>query len=668
MRIISLSIICFSIFFSACVPESKKILTEVDIRYEDPVFQRISEHEYNGSIDSLFKYLNSADPTYRYLAARSFASLHDNSALDTLYTMLDDTIVKVRAIAAHAIGQMRNTGSEEFLLRGFRQRDTMSVDNNANAEIIEAIGKISDLEMAKHLINAKGYRNNDTLLIEGRMKSLYEFTLRNINSPEITQFVVDAIRNPDYTQKARLYGAHYLARSSELDIERQKFQIAEAFVREQDVFIKMALATALRHTNDAEIQTILLEQLSLDQDYRVKCNIIRTLKGYAYINSIEKILSELKSNNIHIARCACNYIKDAGLKEDVIVYRQYTRDPAVDSLVKPELFSAIMDVLPYYYTKTNNATRWQIQQAFEKTSDPYIKREYLNAMGKDPESYTYLIKFAEEANDTILHTTAIEALTQILAHPEFNLIYKTYSRFHRKKILEFLLEKFEDADEGVAGTIALGIADENTGISELIDSTQFLISAREKFNNPGQIETIHAIDNALARLRGVSQARLTRIEKASIPQWYTFEEQNVKAIIKTDKGLIEMNLLYKEAPGAVNNFITLVNENYFDDKVFHRVVPNFVIQTGSPRGDNYGGKDYVIQSNVANAYYDDEGFVGMASAGLHTESTQWFITHSPTPHLNGRYTIFGKVTKGMKVVHDIQVGDKIQDIILTGIK
>ena len=139
-----------------------------------------------------------------------------------------------------------------------------------------------------------------------------------------------------------VHGAHYLARSSSLNIEKQKFQIAEAFVNEPDVYIKMALASALRHSGDPEIQTILLEQLSLEQDYRVKCNVIRTLKSYPYINSIEKVLALLKSRNIHLARCACDYIKDAGIKEDAIVYRQYTRDPAVDSLVKPELFAAIL--------------------------------------------------------------------------------------------------------------------------------------------------------------------------------------------------------------------------------------------------------------------------------------------------------------------------------------
>jgi cyclophilin family peptidyl-prolyl cis-trans isomerase len=92
-----------------------------------------------------------------------------------------------------------------------------------------------------------------------------------------------------------------------------------------------------------------------------------------------------------------------------------------------------------------------------------------------------------------------------------------------------------------------------------------------------------------------------------------------------------------------------------------------VIQTGSPRGDNYGGEDYVIKSDVPPLSYIDEGYVGMASAGLHTESTQWFVTHSPTPHLDGKYSIFGKVIEGMDVIHKIQVGDKILDIIISNI-
>jgi len=88
-----------------------------------------------------------------------------------------------------------------------------------------------------------------------------------------------------------------------------------------------------------------------------------------------------------------------------------------------------------------------------------------------------------------------------------------------------------------------------------------------------------------------------------------------------------------------------------------------VIQTGCPRGDGYGSLDYSIRSELTQIYYDSEGFIGMASAGNDTEGTQWFITHSATPHLDGNYTIFGKVIEGMDVVHKIQQGDKINEII-----
>jgi cyclophilin family peptidyl-prolyl cis-trans isomerase len=113
-----------------------------------------------------------------------------------------------------------------------------------------------------------------------------------------------------------------------------------------------------------------------------------------------------------------------------------------------------------------------------------------------------------------------------------------------------------------------------------------------------------------------------------------------------------------EAPGTVMSIARLVEEGYYDGKLFHRVVPNFVIQTGCPNGDGWGGLDFTMRSEFTELMYTS-GTVGMASAGQDTESCQWFITHSPTPHLNGRYTIFAYVTSGMDVVQNIEVGDRI---------
>ena len=123
-----------------------------------------------------------------------------------------------------------------------------------------------------------------------------------------------------------------------------------------------------------------------------------------------------------------------------------------------------------------------------------------------------------------------------------------------------------------------------------------------------------------------------------------------------------MKLFPDRAPESVTSFVQLIKQGYYNGKAFHRVVPNFVVQTGCPRGDGFGGLDFTLRSELAGSYYDDEGYVGMASAGPHTEGPQFFITHSPTPHLDGRYTIIGKVSSGMDVVHQLGIGDKITQI------
>ncbi len=135
--------------------------------------------------------------------------------------------------------------------------------------------------------------------------------------------------------------------------------------------------------------------------------------------------------------------------------------------------------------------------------------------------------------------------------------------------------------------------------------------------------------------------------------------QTVKVATNRGDYLIELDI--ENAPASASNFLDLVDKGYYSNKVFHRVVPNFVIQTGCPRGDGYGSVPYSIRSEFDLHDYRT-GACGMASAGNDTESCQWFVTHSPTPHLEGRYSIFGYVTEGMDVVNSIHEGDTIFSI------
>ena len=116
-------------------------------------------------------------------------------------------------------------------------------------------------------------------------------------------------------------------------------------------------------------------------------------------------------------------------------------------------------------------------------------------------------------------------------------------------------------------------------------------------------------------------------------------------------------------PRGVLNFVELVEQGFFDKLSFHRVVPNFVIQGGDPRGDSWGSPGYAIRSEFNMQPYL-RGTVGMASAGKDTEGCQFFITHSPQPHLDGRYTVFGQVTAGMDIVDAIQEGEVMEVVAI----
>jgi cyclophilin family peptidyl-prolyl cis-trans isomerase len=136
-----------------------------------------------------------------------------------------------------------------------------------------------------------------------------------------------------------------------------------------------------------------------------------------------------------------------------------------------------------------------------------------------------------------------------------------------------------------------------------------------------------------------------------------------RAVVTTSKGSFTIDLLPEAAPLTVDNFVQLAQRDYFRNITIHRVVPNFVIQDGDPRGDGNGGPGYQIRCEINQVPYD-RAAVGMALSGKDTGGSQWFVTHSPQPHLDGGYTVFGRVVTGMDVVDKIVRGDVIQSVVI----
>ncbi len=141
---------------------------------------------------------------------------------------------------------------------------------------------------------------------------------------------------------------------------------------------------------------------------------------------------------------------------------------------------------------------------------------------------------------------------------------------------------------------------------------------------------------------------------------------SVRAILTTEKGAFTIEFTPEDAPLTVDNFIKLAKAHYFDGLEVHRVVPNFVMQDGDPRGDGNGGPGWEIRCEINLSSYE-RGAVGMALSGKDTGGSQWFVTHSPQPHLDGGYTVFGRVNESdMKIVDSIVRGDKILSVKIIG--
>jgi len=147
-----------------------------------------------------------------------------------------------------------------------------------------------------------------------------------------------------------------------------------------------------------------------------------------------------------------------------------------------------------------------------------------------------------------------------------------------------------------------------------------------------------------------------------VPEMVIDPKKSYQAIMETNKGTITLDLFPQQAPKTVNNFVFLARDGYYDGVTFHRVISNFMIQGGDPTGTGRGGPGYKFADEFAgNTLKHGTGSLSMANAGPNTNGSQFFITHAPQPHLDGRHTVFGQVVdqESMDVVNAIRQGDEM---------
>lgn len=191
------------------------------------------------------------------------------------------------------------------------------------------------------------------------------------------------------------------------------------------------------------------------------------------------------------------------------------------------------------------------------------------------------------------------------------------------------------------------------GVAIGLPGTPFLLINGRPYNGPRDYINLEAI---------VKMIKLEERQFTLCPPMTIDPTKQYFATIKTEKGDIVIELFPDVAPVAVNSFIFLASNDWFDGVTFHRVIPGFVAQAGDPTGTGFGGPGYAFDNEIApDLRFDQPGVVGMANSGPGSNGSQFFITLGPAPHLDGSYTIFGRVIEGMEVVSSLTPRDPQQD-------
>jgi cyclophilin family peptidyl-prolyl cis-trans isomerase len=656
------------LLFIHCRPLQDEKLTDVHWDFSDPEIVKLYNFQDQQNVDSLLAYFRHANPTYRYGAAMAFGSFKDKRAVDSLKTLLQDEVIEVRIAAAYALGQIGETQAESSLVAAFINNDSVALTDELNSTILTAIGKLGSEKQLLHLSTIKTYLRADTLLLEGQAKGIYHFALRNMIHPEGTAKMVDFIVRKGYPQSVRLIASNYLLRAKGIALDSMALlELGKVLEQDVDPNIRMALMVGLGKTKSPAAFRNIQNRLNTEKDYRVKCQAIRALYNFDYVLAEPIVTAMLRDPNTHVSTTAANYFVDNGNAIGANVYWQRARDSSLLHWpTKMTLYKAANKHMPAYFENTKLQVNREIKQILSTAQNPYQKAAALDAFAEYGWNYAFIKSQNFDGEENVVRTASVEALAKIARAPNFATTFSLSAKRVKQELADAFTEVIIKGDPAMTAVAAALLREPDLDFKAYLDSLDFLQNTLDKLDLPREVETYNELKKTIDYFSDKENTEPYKIPYNHPIDWEIFKgiAKTVKAEIKTSKGNITLQLMPDKAPGTVVNFVQLAKNGFFNGKNFHRVVSNFVVQGGCPRGDGYGALDYTIRSELPPAYFDQEGLVGMASAGNHTECTQFFITHSPAFHLDGNYTIFARVAGGMEVVHTIEQGDLIESVTI----
>lgn len=629
--------LAFSATFSLWACAGNKSLN----KFSNDVLIEIATYQDRRLGDSVYHYLNSKDPRIRSAAALAFGSIQDTAASTSLGNLLlEDKVADVRENAAFALGQTPCIASVNALIPALEDSDSQVV-----CEVLESLGKT----LPENDINVlKTYTPTDSMTREGLAWAFYRLGIRGLADSVIIVRSAEFL-NKNNSLQTRLGAAHFFSRASIIGKDFEK-NLIETALHDPSTEVRIAAVNGLRKLKDDSAFAALKLILASEKDYRIRINGARALQGFSLDKTKPLFLELLKDRDAQVGIATSEALISV-LKEPWPEILDLARH-ATNWRIQANLYQIYLTVSP------SKDIENEITSKYKASNNVYQKAWLLGSLSQSVETYSFLQNELMMSGIFVIQTSAAEGLVAINRNRKF-------PTTRTVEFAEIYKQAIAAGDPAVTGIVCQALADPTLGYKTVFKNIDFLKNAKQKLSLPKDIESLQPLDDAIAYLEGKGKATPLKNRFDHPIDWEKVRRiaKSQRVLVRTSKGDIIIRLLVDEAPGSVANFVDLIEKKYFDKKFFHRVVPNFVIQTGCYRGDGFGSEDYSIRSEFSRRNFTT-GTVGMASAGKDTEGTQWFITHSPAPHLDGRYTIFAEVERGMDTVHKIEMGDQINVISL----
>jgi len=725
-KILSLLVLIALITISVSAQPSRKRAVDLRVNVITPnvLLQIIRAEDERRWDDSLKKLLADPDARVRKRAALAAGRIGNENGVAALAEMLlTDRDNDVRQIAAFALGEIESPGGTYPLIEVLKRYGQENAGVQARA--VEALGKIVAAMMANTPAPAGAAAKApederldimraaivETVRFEDSRRSrpdrvtiLLGLTAVLRARPEgVGKLVAEFL---DYGDAPIVAGAlNTLAR---LRLKDGNDKARDLLAKHEDPIVRANAARVLGATEDKAAFDVLLDRALHDADLRVRVSAIRALGQLKDERATKPLLgrarqltsnaSDARNEVIELATTLGRINqKNATPQAELLTWLTATSGAMSHTAVELEIASARVSPATYVgfagndkYAVRMMLTNWRAGSRIAQGLGEIAALE----KGDNNQTAARAVEILRAMLD--YQNSGIKINTLVAVHSEYAVpdVLQALAAFKPKDLSDMARQHLSEADVIVRSTAAelLGQESSEANTRALIaalpramrdadnDAALAILSALAKQKNNAANDAIKSTldsNDHLIRRRAVSLLKSNGVgdfsDRIGTVQTRNTEVDYRRAIARTGKkptatvvttrGPFTIEFLPDDATLNVDNFIQLAKKGYFNGQTVPRVVPNFVVQAGDPRGDQNGGPGYTIRCEINEVLYE-RAAVGMALSGKDTGGSQWFVTHSPQPHLDGGDTVFGHVIRGMEVVDQIARGDRIIRVVV----